>query len=272
MADQERWICAGGRDDPSGGDCRAGGADGANSDQRPAADVAAALAGLVDDPRLGAAGGGVAPLGPAAAIRGRAALSRERGRSTGAGRSAGTIPPGRFLAAGAGDRAGARGLRGTRLPRLHPFGFPALGAQVAGDRPQRALVWADPRHPATVANRLPGRDADRIPGRAKRQHSARHGVPSGPQHAGGCQRPDHARDVPAIAAAAVAGCSRRRRRMPILLAGGRRRRRDQPSGADVVQPASLSEVGGGILGGSDRSGPTESVAVGAGGWAVKPRS
>ena len=57
----------------------------------------------------------------------------QRQRPPGPGADAGIVSPGRFLAAGAGDRRFARPLRGAGLPRLHPFGLPAPGAQVAGD-------------------------------------------------------------------------------------------------------------------------------------------
>ena len=180
----------------TGGDCRAGGADGAAADGSPAANAAAAMAGLVDGPGRGAAGGRVAPVGLAAAIGGRAALSGERGLPPGAGRSSRECSgqadfwPLLLVIALVPAVCEELAFRGFILS-----GFRHLGHKWRAIVLSALLVRADARHPAAIADRLAGRGADRIPGRAERQHSARHGVPSGPQHAGGGRRPDHAGDA-----------------------------------------------------------------------------
>ena len=76
------------------------------------------------------------------------------------------------------------GLRGTGLPRLHPLRLPAPGPQVAGDRLQRRLLRHDPRLLAAIDHRLPAGHRAGLPGRADRQHPARHRVPLRPQRAG----------------------------------------------------------------------------------------
>ncbi len=86
----------------------------------------------------------------------------------------------------------------------------------------------------------------------------------GLQRAVGHQRLDHGRDAPGVGRVAVADYPRREGRLRVRMAADGRGRPGRPAGAGVLQPASLSEVGGGVVGRSDRPRPTGSVAAGGG--------
>ena len=180
---------------------------------------------------------GAAPGVERLAVPGAATLSGERKCPAGAGADAGDVSPGRFLDAGAGDRDGARRVRGVGLPRFHPFGLSALGAQMAGHH-LHALLFGlthgvvQQSLMACLLGMILGflavQSGSILPGMVFHVVHNTLAVANSPNRAGDGSR---------FASVAEARDSDRWRRLSLRLARGRGRFADRPAVARVVRPA-----------------------------------